>query len=255
MTKKTNQFEEFRKSYNSLMFAQEIGKRAYSDSSQERYRAREYALEEIAKLNPGLEAIIKDPIAREQIPSHIIDKYLETIIGNYESETIFKIKNFGKEIIRDAPDNGLASIIIGIEPCDIKNNEKHNKIAEIHKNLIEFYGVLNAYENDNKKAHGITYSLAMKEIAEKIKVIKDGKEKEKVERVGAVLLATIAVSERAGLVYLSSKIKGKEKEFNGMFKDEKEKAEYARATLEYWLGKGEINKVIEPLGRIEIKKK
>jgi len=259
MTENQNEFKEFRRSYDSWGAFQKIAKDANSENPEKRLGARNAALDFAAKHVPGLEAVVNDPIAREQIPQHIIDTYLATAIKYFGTETAEKIKNKGKKIIKDAPDKGLAAIVLGLEPCKIEGDDKHNEIAKIHARVHDFNSALGAYENDGKNGHAILYSVAAKHAEEEIRnnlaknnpALKDNKEV--IERLTATLLATLAVSERDALVYVASRGEKAKKEFEEKIGNEENKARYARETLTYLYDKGQIDKVADYLGSVPMK--
>ena len=72
--------------------------------------------------------------------------------------------------------------------------------------------------------------------------------------MNAVVLATLAASERAASVYAEHMKQQAEKEFKQITKNDENRAKYARKILNYWLEKGENSRVAEYLGRIQTKK-
>jgi hypothetical protein len=237
--KKENEFEKFKKLYVEYVVAKNSLR---AETADERVSARAYATSFFENLHAEtVIALSLNNITRESLErgeQNNIDRIL-VAAGAYTTARLrHKFNPEGLEaIVNDAPKEKLVKKFDDYEPAKIKDNSWHNERADMHRAYFIFkyaeLGDKDAQSDVQLLAKEQYISKGLDQLVDKLKkdpALNDGVIKIIVNAL-VPIYRIIPVSKEILVEYIESAQDSAYKKLSEMFKNDEEKARYARANI------------------------
>ncbi|MBI2632440.1 hypothetical protein HYW75_05530 [Candidatus Pacearchaeota archaeon] len=238
-----NKFEEFKRLHGEYRRSDEASK---AQTAEDRVNARRYAASFLASQGEGtqFEALnTHDNINRLVNGEQPFNQSMVDLLINagktHSTDCLFEVFNpQGLEaIIGDAPTDKLSKNFVGYTPFEKKDDQWHNERVEAHRSYFDFLLAEKGDENAANRVTGYSHAQFFKESAESLKKKLEGNKSLKKETVSIVANALynvymhFRIPQEISHKYVEKAKKESYDGFTKMFKDDKERAVYARANI------------------------
>lgn len=236
-----NKFGEFKGLYAKYFSAKQA---ASANDASGRMQARRFAtvyFSEMSQLGEVDENTIRQNLARiQQGDQAYVDSLLHAATTTYTERFSNHFKpDTLEEIVSDAPEDKLAKKFLNYQPLKIEGNEWHNERYKIHSTIVNYQM---AFSGDEKAMERVQQHTKLEfveqmvgKLKDKLKGDKDLSDRTREIVVNAMALnygrIDIGFSEDSMVKFMVDRRDKLVKEFEKMFKDDKEKAQYVRANV------------------------
>jgi len=158
--------DDFMKKYSLWLGAQDVSEAMASKDVNVRERARLYVLKHAIENVPGLDVLAEDATETAKFLSSqaAVDKVLADAQAHYGAEAVNRFKADSHAIIENAPNEGLAAIVLDRLELAKHPSKQHKRAAEAHENYIVVDKVL-----AEKGNHERLYRILIPTIMERVK--------------------------------------------------------------------------------------